>query len=74
MVSTGPKQFQDVQQATDRKPVPSLEGMRNVQCLMTQRNPAVANLKTESLIDARIMRELDDSGFIDQLYASYGVK
>ncbi|MGZ8487174.1 MAG: ABC transporter substrate-binding protein [Candidatus Binatia bacterium] len=66
--------YQDLQQATDRKPFPSLEGLRNVQRLMAQRNPAVANLKTESLIDGRIMRELDDSGFIDQLYAAYGVK
>ena len=41
---------------------------------MAQRNPAVAGLKTESLIDGRIMRELDESGFIDQLYAAYGVK
>ena len=66
--------YQDLQQATARKPFPSLEGLRNVQRLMAQRNPAVAGLKTESLVDAAIMRELDDSGFIDQLYAAYGVK
>jgi ABC-type nitrate/sulfonate/bicarbonate transport system substrate-binding protein len=66
--------YQDLLQATDRKPFPSTEGLRNVQRLMAQRNPAVANLKIESLIDGRIMRELDDSGFIDQLYAAYGVK
>jgi len=66
--------YQDLLQATDRKPFPSTEGLRNVQRLMAQRNPAVAGLKTESLVDARIMRELDDSGFIDQLYAAYGVK
>ncbi|MBM4264152.1 MAG: hypothetical protein FJ145_22355 [Deltaproteobacteria bacterium] len=66
--------YQDLQQATDRKPFPSLEGLRNVQRLMAQRNPAVGNLKIENLIDARIMRELDESGFIDQLYAAYGVK
>lgn len=66
--------YQDLQQATDRKPFPSTEGLRNVQRLMAQRNPAVGNLKIENLIDARIMRELDESGFIDQLYASYGVK
>lgn len=66
--------YQDLLLATDRKPFPSTEGLRNVQRLMAQRNPAVAGLKTESLVDARIMRELDDSGFIDQLYAGYGVK
>jgi len=66
--------YQDLQQATDRKPFPSLEGLRNGQRLMAQRNPAVGGLKTESLIDGRIMRELDESGFIDQLYGAYGVK
>jgi ABC-type nitrate/sulfonate/bicarbonate transport system substrate-binding protein len=66
--------YQDLLQATDRKPFPSTEGLRNVQRLMAQRNPAVAGLKTESLVDGRIMRELDESGFIDQLYAAYGVK
>ena len=66
--------YQDLLQVTDRKPSPSLEGLRNVQRLMAQRNPAVGNLKTENLIDGRIIRELDESGFIDQLYAAYAVK
>jgi NitT/TauT family transport system substrate-binding protein len=66
--------YQDLLQVTDRKPFPSLEGLRNVQRLMAQRNPAVGNLKTENLIDGRIIRELDESGFIDQLYAAYAVK
>jgi NitT/TauT family transport system substrate-binding protein len=66
--------YQDLLQATDRKPFPSTEGLRNVQRLMAQRNPAVTGLKPESLVDARIMRELDESGFIDQVYAAYGVK
>jgi len=26
------------------------------------------------LIDGKVMKELDESGFIDQLYSSYGVK
>jgi hypothetical protein len=34
----------------------------------------VANLKAESLIDAKLIQELDQSGYIDQLYAAYGVK
>jgi hypothetical protein len=59
---------------TDRKPYPSVEGLNNVQRLMKLRNPAVADLKVESLIDAKLIQELDQSGFIDQLYAAYGVK
>jgi NitT/TauT family transport system substrate-binding protein len=66
--------YEDLLQATDRKPFPSLEGLRNVQRLMRLQNPAVAGLKTENLIDEKLMRELDESGFINQLYAIYGVK
>jgi ABC-type nitrate/sulfonate/bicarbonate transport system substrate-binding protein len=66
--------YQDLLRATDRKPYPSVEGLNNVQRLMKQRNPAVADLKAESLIDAKLIQELDRSGYIDQLYAAYGVK
>jgi hypothetical protein len=45
-----------------------------VQRLMKLRNPAVADLKVESLIDPKLIQELDQSGFIDQLYSTYGVK
>ena len=66
--------YQDLLRATDRKPYPAVEGLSNVQRLMKLRNPTVGDLKAESLIDARLVQELDQSGFIDQLYASYGVK
>ena len=66
--------YQDLLQATDRKPYPSVEGLRNVQRLMKLRNPAVGGLKTENVIDGRLIQELDKSGFIDQLYSAYGVQ
>jgi ABC-type nitrate/sulfonate/bicarbonate transport system substrate-binding protein len=66
--------YQDLLRATDRKPYPSVEGLNNVQRLMKTRNPAVADLKAESLIDVKLIQELDRSGYIDQLYAAYGVK
>jgi hypothetical protein len=66
--------YQDLQRATDRKPYPAAQGLSNVQRLMKLRNPTVADLKTESLIDGRLIQELDQTGFIDQLYSSYGVK
>jgi ABC-type nitrate/sulfonate/bicarbonate transport system substrate-binding protein len=66
--------YQDLLRATDRKPYPSIEGLNNVQRLMKLRNPAVAGLKPESLVDGRLIQELDQSGFIDQLYSAYGVK
>src|SRR5215831_3372385 len=66
--------YQDLLRATDRKPYPSVEGLNNVQRLMRLRNPAVADLKVETLVDAKLIQELDQSGFIDELYSAYGVR
>ncbi len=66
--------YQDIFRFVDRKPYPSLEGLRNVQRLMKTRNARVANIKTEDLIDSRFLRKLDESGFIDRLYSTYGTK
>jgi NitT/TauT family transport system substrate-binding protein len=54
----------------NRKPYPSLEGLRNAQRLMAAQNAKVATLKVEDLIDGSFIRKLDQSGFIDRLYAS----
>jgi len=54
--------YQDLLRATDRKPYPAMEGLSNVQRLMKLRNPAVAELKTESLIDARLIKNWIKAG------------
>ena len=64
----------DLIRGVDRKPFASLEGLRNAQRLLQTRNPKVGEVKTDSVIDNRLMKKLDDSGFIDKLYASYGIK
>jgi ABC-type nitrate/sulfonate/bicarbonate transport system substrate-binding protein len=66
--------YKDVINGLDRKPHASLDGLRNVQRLMKLRNPAVEKVKVEELVDDRFMKKLDQSGFIDELYAKYGVK
>jgi hypothetical protein len=66
--------YKDVITGLDRKPHASLAGLRNAQRLMKLRNPAVEKLKVEELVDDRFMKKLDQSGFIDQMYAKYGVK
>jgi hypothetical protein len=38
------------------------------------RNPKVGEVRAEDVIDNRLMKKLDDSGFIDKLYAYYGAK
>lgn len=66
--------YKDVINGLDRKPHANLAGLRNVQRLMKLRNPAVEKVKVEDLVDDRFMKKLDQSGFIDEMYARYGVK
>ena len=58
----------------EKKPHPSLEGVRNVQRLMLSSNPRVGEIKLEEIVDRSIVRKLDDSGFIDRLYSVYPAK
>jgi ABC-type nitrate/sulfonate/bicarbonate transport system substrate-binding protein len=62
--------YQDHLLTLNRKPYPSLAGLRAAQRLMAQQNPKIAALKVEDLADPRFVRQLDDSGFIDRLYAA----
>lgn len=60
--------YQDQVLTLNRKPYPSLEGLRNAQRLMALQNPKIAALKIEDLIDSRFVRKLDENGLIDRLY------
>jgi len=64
--------YLDLIRGVDRKPFASLEGLRNVQRMLKMRNPKIGDVKSEDIIDNRIMRKLDESGFIDRVYATYG--
>src|SRR5262249_38341902 len=66
--------YRDMLLGLERKPYPSIEGLKNIQRLMKARNPRMADLKIEDIVDERVMRKLDESGFIDRLYATYSVK
>jgi NitT/TauT family transport system substrate-binding protein len=66
--------YQDLLTSIERKPFPSLDGLRNIRRLMATQNPKAANVKIEDLIDSRLIRKLDENGFIDKVAASYGVK
>ncbi len=70
----GEEGYQDLLTSIERKPFPSLEGMRNIRRLMATQNPKAANVKVEDLIDARLIRKLDENGYIDKVAAGYGVK
>lgn len=66
--------YQDLLTSVERKPFPSLDALRNIKRLMAVQNPKAANVKVEELIDARLIRKLDESGYIDKVAASYGLK
>lgn len=66
--------YQDYLTSVERKPMPSLDGMRNIRRLMAMVNPKVASVKVEELIDSRVIRKLEENGFIDKVAATYGVK
>jgi hypothetical protein len=64
--------YLDLTRGVDRKPIPSVEGLRNVQRLLKTRTPKVGDLKVEDVIDGRIARTLDESGFIERTFATHG--
>jgi ABC-type nitrate/sulfonate/bicarbonate transport system substrate-binding protein len=66
--------YQDLLTGLDRKLVPSIEGLRNAQRLLKTRNPKLEGMNVQTLIDDRIMRKLDEDGFIARLQATYGLK
>jgi ABC-type nitrate/sulfonate/bicarbonate transport system substrate-binding protein len=66
--------YQDLLTSVERKPMPSLEALRNIKRLMAVQSPKAANVKVEELIDARLIRKLDENGYMDKVAASYGLK
>jgi hypothetical protein len=60
--------YQDLLRTMSRKPYPALDGLRNLQRFTKVQNPQIGKIKVEDLIDSRLIRELDESGFIDGLY------
>ena len=57
--------YQEILTGLDRKPYPSLEGTKNIQRLTKLKEPRLANINVESIVDDSSMQRLDSSGFID---------
>jgi ABC-type nitrate/sulfonate/bicarbonate transport system substrate-binding protein len=55
-------------QSLERKPYPRLNAIANVFQLAARRDPAIAGYNPLMLWNTHFVRELDDSGYIDQLY------
>jgi hypothetical protein len=53
-----------------RKPYPDMAAVRATLDIMSAREPLVKKLKAEDLFNLSYLSKLDQSGYIDQLYAS----
>lgn len=66
--------YEDIVKVLDRYPYPTEKGMRNVQRLMKIHDPRVANVNVKDTLDDQLVKELVQSGFIDQVYKAYETK
>jgi NitT/TauT family transport system substrate-binding protein len=66
--------YEDYIRRTDRRAFISMEGVKNIQRFMKLRNPKIADIKLERLIDESLLRELDKSGFIDQSFGGRSIR
>ena len=61
----------DVVNEFDRKPYPSIEGLKNMQRLLAMQNPRLADVNPANLMDVTFMRKLEENGFLAQLQSRY---
>ncbi len=54
-----------------RKPYPSVDRLRSMQHMMAKAKPNVLSLKIETVVDDRLVRKLDVTGYIDQTYSEH---
>ena len=66
--------YLDLLRGMERKPLPTVESLVHVQRLMKVQNPKIGDVKLDDINDARLIKKLDDSGFIDKAYAAQGMK
>jgi hypothetical protein len=50
------------------KPYPPLDGIKEVLIELGEKDPKIRSAKPEDFADLSFVKELDDSGFIDNLY------
>jgi len=58
------KTYEDLIPKVERKPYPSMEAVRATIQVMGLRNPKIAQLKPEDLVDVSILQRLEQSGFV----------
>ena len=58
------KTYEDLIPKVERKPYPSMEAVKATIQVMGLRNPKIAQLKPEDLVDVSILQKLEQTGFI----------
>ena len=58
------KAYDDLLPKVERKPYPSMEAVKATVQIMGLRNPKIAQLKPEDLVDVSILQKLEQSGFM----------
>ena len=66
--------YKDLVLGTEKKPFALASGVDNVVRLMKARNPKVANVKADQLIDDRILKKIEQNGFFNEIHAKYSLK
>jgi ABC-type nitrate/sulfonate/bicarbonate transport system substrate-binding protein len=54
----------------DQKPYPAPQGLLNIKRMLARTTPRAATIRVDEVSDTRILRKLDDGGFLDALYNS----
>jgi ABC-type nitrate/sulfonate/bicarbonate transport system substrate-binding protein len=62
--------YEDYVRRTDKRAFVVLDGLKNIQRFMKERNPKIGDIALDRLVDDRIMREFEKSGFLDQALGS----
>ncbi len=52
----------------DRKPYPTVQGLRTVLKYVAEQNPRVASLRAEDLMESSLLKKLDSEGFFQKVY------
>ena len=66
--------YQEGLARVNRTPYVSVAAAQRYQRVLGLNDPRVLNVKVEDLLEDRFVRKLDESGAIDRLYSTYGVK
>jgi ABC-type nitrate/sulfonate/bicarbonate transport system substrate-binding protein len=60
--------YQIIRDVTQRKPYPTLEGLKGVMDELSVKMPAAKTVNLQDFMDIRFIEEFDRSGYIDRLY------